>query len=681
MKGTFKLLFSAFLISLLAVAAFGQVDQGRIGGLIKDPSGAVIPGVTITVKNLSTGEERMVISGDSGEYLVSGLRPAMYSVKATLPGFASAETTQAQVVVGQKLNLDISLSPAAVAQSVTVEAITQTSIDTSSATIGVNVVQREVEALPLNGRQVSQLYLQAPGSVNSGSGTFGDIRFAGRATEQNIIRFDGIEGTAIIDANPGTLNGEVSAPFRLQSSLENVQEFRIESSNYPAEFGTGTGGQISVITKSGGNQFHGSVFEYFRNDALDSANFFDNILGQKAPLHLNQYGGSVGGPIVKDKTFFFFSFEGYKLRAGINSIESVPGDQSRICAVFSCTEASGAPSRTLSLLPAFRDPKAQIISTGTGTNVFDIAQLQERAVLNERALALRIDHQVTPMQKLYFRFFRDDGTIDQPEGVTGRRVKLVANPQNGVAGWQSAIGSSLLNEFKVGYNSVFSRTNGVAPTINGIDMSQLTINLSGNTASFSIPGQGTSAGVASPGGLVRANSATNGRGQPYTVYSLTFSDTLTWTKQHHNVKFGFEFRPSRLYTDRQGGTTYVFNNLSDFLGNRPASIQYLGDVSAASPFNNGATGMRKGELEYYIGFAQDEWRIRPNLTLNYGLRLEYYTPMREARNLDVLFNPQTGVLDPSDRKFTDNSIGWGPRVGLTWSPNTNGGGAFGKSVF
>jgi hypothetical protein len=517
--------------------------------------------------------------------------------------------------------------------------------------------------------------------VNSGSGTFGDIRFAGRATEQNIIRFDGIEGTAIIDANPGTLNGEVSAPFRLQSSLENVQEFRIESSNYPAEFGTGTGGQISVITKSGGNQFHGSVFEYFRNDALDSANFFDNILGQKAPLHLNQYGGSVGGPIVKDKTFFFFSFEGYKLRAGINSIESVPGDQSRICAVFSCTEASGAPSRTLSLLPAFRDPKAQIISTGTGTNVFDIAQLQERAVLNERALALRIDHQVTPMQKLYFRFFRDDGTIDQPEGVTGRRVKLVANPQNGVAGWQSAIGSSLLNEFKVGYNSVFSRTNGVAPTINGIDMSQLTINLSGNTASFSIPGQGTSAGVASPGGLVRANSATNGRGQPYTVYSLTFSDTLTWTKQHHNVKFGFEFRPSRLYTDRQGGTTYVFNNLSDFLGNRPASIQYLGDVSAASPFNNGATGMRKGELEYYIGFAQDEWRIRPNLTLNYGLRLEYYTPMREARNLDVLFNPQTGVLDPSDRKFTDNSIGWGPRVGLTWSPNTDGRGAFGKSVF
>jgi hypothetical protein len=459
-----------------------------------------------------------------------------------------------------------------------------------------------------------------------------------------------------------------------------VQEFRIESSNYPAEFGTGTGGQISIVTKSGGNEFHGSLFEYLRNDALDAPNFFDNIVGQKAPLRLNQYGGSVGGPIVKDKTFFFFSYEGYKLRAGINSIEAVPGDQSRICAVLSCVESSGAPSRTLALLPAFRDPKAQIVSVGTGSNVFDIAQLQAKAVLNERAVALRIDHQLSPTQKLYFRYFRDDGNIDQPEGVTGRRVDLVANPQNGVAGYQSAIGSSILNEFKVGYNGVFTRTNGVAPTVNGIDLSRLTINLSGNTASFSIPGQGTSAGVASPGGLVRANSATNGRGQPYTVYSLTFADTLSWMKQHHNFKFGFEFRPSRLYTDRQGGTTYVFNNLTDFVANRPASIQYLGDVSAPSPFNNNQTGMREAKLEYYIGFAQDEWKIRPNLTLNYGLRWEYYTPMREARHLDVLFNPQTGVIDSPDRKFTDNRKAWGPRVGLTWSPGKGGNGWLGKSV-
>src|SRR5204863_1659922 len=207
-----------------------------------------------------------------------------------------------------------------------------TALDTGSAAMGVNVNPREVESLPLNGRQLSQLYLQAPGSVNSGSGTFGDIRFSGRAVQQNVIRYDGIEGSAIIDASPGNLNGELPTPFRLQSSLENVQEFRVDSNNFPAEFGTGTGGQVSVVTKSGSNRFHGSLFEYFRNDALDAANFFDNIIGQKSPLRLNQFGGSLGGHLVQNKLFFFFSYEGYRLRAGVNSVEAVPGGASRICA-------------------------------------------------------------------------------------------------------------------------------------------------------------------------------------------------------------------------------------------------------------------------------------------------------------------------------------------------------------
>jgi hypothetical protein len=152
--------------------------------------------------------------------------------------------------------------------------------------------------------------LQAPGSVNSGSGTYGDIRFSGRAVEQNEIRYDGIEGTAIIDTQPGNLNGEVPTPFRLQSSAG-------KCSGVSRRFEQLSGGvrhryrrQISVVTKSGGNKFHGSVFEYIRNDALDAPNFFDNIIGQKSTLRLNQFGGSIGGPIVKNKAFFFFSYEG-----------------------------------------------------------------------------------------------------------------------------------------------------------------------------------------------------------------------------------------------------------------------------------------------------------------------------------------------------------------------------------
>src|SRR5204862_3796561 len=190
-------------------------------------------------------------------------------------GFGTIEYTAMPLAVGQELALDFELKPAGVQEDVTVTG-TAPVLDMSSARIGVNLSQREVDNLPVNGRQMSQLLIQAPGSQNAGTGTWQDIRFSGRAVEQNAIRYDGIEGSAIIDAAPGNLNGENNTPFKLQASLENVQEFRVESSNYPAEYGTGTGGQISVVTKSGGNVAHGTIFEYLRNDKFDAANYFDS---------------------------------------------------------------------------------------------------------------------------------------------------------------------------------------------------------------------------------------------------------------------------------------------------------------------------------------------------------------------------------------------------------------------
>ena len=670
-------LFIVSALISLQMSAAAQTDQGRIVGTVTDANGAVVPGASMVVKNERTGEERTAVTNESGYFIVSALRPSSYSVSADAKDL-SAKTTNIQLLVGQEFTLTLIVQPTGVAATVDVTAGGDSALETSSASMGANVNPREVESLPLNGRQLSQLYLQAPGSVNSGSGTYGDIRFNGRAVEQNIIRYDGIEGTAIIDASPGNLNGEVPSPFRLQSSLENVQEFRVESSNFPAEFGTGTGGQISVITKSGGNSFHGSVFEYLRNDAVDAPNFFDNVVGQKSPLRLNQFGGSFGGPIEKAKTFFFFSYEGYRLRAGINTIEAVPGEQSRICAPapngVPCVEASGAASRTLTLLPAFRDPSATIISRGTGSNLFDVAQVQASAAVNENAFAFRLDHKINSKHSMYLRFFRDQGTNNQPEGVSGRRVNFQDVPQNGVIALQSILKTTVLNEFKFGYNSVWTRTNGIARSVPGVDLSAAAINISGNTANFAIPGQGTAAGTSNPGGLIRANSATNGRGQPYTVYSLSFIDNLNWTKGNHNFKFGAEIRPNHIDTDRQGGTTYVFNSLADFLANRAASIQYLGDLSDPSPFNGGITGHRLAKSIYYIGYGQDEWKIRRNLTLNYGLRYEYYTPLYDARDGQVYFDITNGTLKPStkDQNPLKGNNGIGPRVALTWSPTASG---------
>src|SRR5436190_15764549 len=171
--------------------------------------------------------------------------------------------------------MNVVLNPAAVTTEINVSGGELVVVDTSSASIGANVNEREVASLPLNGRQLSQLYLLSPGAITAGGGSFDNIRFSGRSNQQNVIRFDGVSGGGVIDQSPGNLNGESSSNFRLQTSLENVQEFRVESSNYPAEFGTGTGGQISVITKSGSNALHGSLFEYLRNSNLDARNFFD----------------------------------------------------------------------------------------------------------------------------------------------------------------------------------------------------------------------------------------------------------------------------------------------------------------------------------------------------------------------------------------------------------------------
>src|ERR1041384_5741249 len=671
------LLIAAATVCFMQLPAHAQQDQGRIGGVITDSAGAIVRGASVVVNNEKTGEERTATSTESGSYIVSGLRPSVYTVTATAQSL-TVHATGVQLLAGQELNLNLTLQATGVEAKVDIVAAADTGIDTCTAAMGVNVNPREVEALPLNSRQLSQLYLQAPGSVNSGSGTFGDIRFSGRAVQQNVIRYDGIEGSAIIDASPGNLNGEVPSPFRLQSSLENVQEFRVDSNNFPAEFGTGTGGQVSVVTKSGSNAFHGSLFEYIRNNAVDAANFFDNIIGQKAPLRLNQFGGSIGGPLVKDKAFFFFSYEGYRVRAGVNSIEAVPGSASRLCAGPFGTGTINCNATSVALLPAFRSPDAAIIATGSGTNLFDVAQLQANSTVNENSTALRFDYKLNNKHSAYFRFFRDQGSNDQPEGVTGRRVAIKAVPQNGVLALQSLLTPTLLNEFKFGYNSAYTRINGQAPTIAGFDLSSVVINISGNTANFALPGQGTSAGTATPGGLVRANSATNGRGQPYTPYSLSLVDSVNWTKGNHNAKFGGEFRMIRLYTDRLGGTTYTYSNLNSFLTNTGQSIQFLGDVNAPSPFNGGATGQRFAKQEYYITYAEDEWKIKPNFTLNYGLRYEYYTPLREDRNLQVLFDIRTGTLrPPTEQAFQSSKTNFGPRISMTWSPSPNGSGFFG----
>jgi hypothetical protein len=649
---------AALFVALFPVVGDAQTDQGKFTGTVHDSTGAFVAGATVTIKNERTGEQRTQTTSDGGVFLIANLKPSTYTVRAVKEGFAPVEYTQMPIAVGQELHLDFEFKPRGVEEAVTV--VGQAPIlDLSSARMGANVSERDVESLPVNGRQMSQLLLQAPGSQNAGTGTWQDIRFSGRAVEQNAIRYDGIEGSAIVDAAPGNLNGEVATPFKLQASLENVQEFRVESSAYPAEFGTGSGGQVSVITKSGSNGFHGSAFEFLRNDAFDAPNHFDTTAGlPKSLLRQNQFGGSVGGPVAKDRAFFFGSYEAYRLTAGVNIVEAVP----------SAAAWARAVPAIAGLRPGFLAPGA-VILPGKSTNPdFDIAQLQTPATVREDAYSGRFDVKLTNRWSSYVRVFGDRGISDQPDSVSGRVVHTEAMPKNAVFNLQGILTDRTTNELKVGYNGAPTSLNGRVPAREGVDFSNMIVNLSGSIANNGIAGQGANSGITVPGGLIRSNSAQNGRAQPYDPYTLSFIDSLSSLRGNHYLKVGGEARLVRMETDRLGGTTYSFTNVNAFLANQPSTVQFLGDLSAPSVFNNGATGPRHFEQEYYIGYAQDEWHATPKFTLNYGVRYDYYTVPRERNDLQVKFNVDTGVIDPPTTpvlKSKTNNIQ--PRVGATFA--------------
>src|SRR5262249_44427861 len=298
-----------------------------------DPASAVVGGVSLRVLNPQTEAVRETVTDEKGFYLFDGLLPASYKVVGALSGFGELTVSDVKLGVGELRSLDLHLQPASLQESVTVSAEAESQLQTQTASIAGTIGAEPVQNLPINGRMISNLYLLAPGAQLSGSGNFGDVRFFGRSNEQNVIRYDGIQAGTIIDSNPADMTGAAGASgFRLSQSLENIQEFHVESSTYSAEFGRGTGGQVTITTKSGSNLWHGNLFEYVRNDWFDARNYFDKGVKQ-APFRLNQFGGSVGGAILKDKLFFFASQENLLQRVYVTFRQSTLSNLARSQAV------------------------------------------------------------------------------------------------------------------------------------------------------------------------------------------------------------------------------------------------------------------------------------------------------------------------------------------------------------
>ncbi len=657
---TIRVFVGATLLSAAPCLVHAQSTTGRLAGAVSDASGAAISNADVVITNEHTGAQRVLHTGPDGLFTAVSLPPSEYDLKASATGFSTVELKDVVLAVGEELTHDFALQPAGTASTVSVDAGASVALDTSSAKIGANIASREIENLPINGRQISQLYLLVPGATNSGSGTFDNIRFSGRAVEQNIIRLDGIESTSIIDTSPGNLNGELTSTFRLQQSLESVQEFRVDSSSYPAEMGTGTGGQISFITKSGTNQLHGSVFEYLRNDFFDARNTFNRrgVPNNAAKFRLNQFGGSIGGPILRDKLFGFANYE------GLRQHWAAPYSQATLSNCSRARVASNSP--VAPLLGAFPTDPTPLASEGPVRNVAGavtacgtpqqtITSIGSNGI-NENFGAIRFDYHLSDRFQMYARYNRDQGNSVQVQDASLSQFGQVEVPQNGVLALNQVWSGHLFNESKFGYNGIKMRVLGVAGPSPNADLSRARIAV---------------AGLTNVGSLISLSSSFNGVGAPYTGQTFSYIDNLSLVRGNHNLKFGAEVRPVSLYNNQIGGTTYTYNSIDAFVSNSPNQIQFYGDLSDTSPFT-GLSGNALVKQVYYIGYAQDEWKLRPNVTLSYGLRYEYFSPLHEVRNKNVFFDMAAGTIIPkfSGDWYTSKKTNLGPRLALTWAPRT-----------
>ncbi len=530
------------LVTLLALAtltsAFAQQIESRIIGKVVDQSGAALPGVTVTVTAQQTGAVRTEVTEADGAYTVTNLGPGTYVVAFELSGFGTKQETVV-LGLGQVQTTDAALGVAGVTEQVTVTAVSPV-LDISSAKIGVNVSPEEVENLPVNGRNFANLMTLATGASSDGNGGWASVRFNGKSNQQNYLNYDGVDGTYVFDASPGYLNA-TGSQFRLQTSMESVAEFRVNSGLAPAESGLGAGGNISVVSKSGSNAYRGSAFWYRRDDALDSANKYDDV---KQPLELDQLGGSIGGPIARNKTFFFVSYEGLRQTTGLSFTEAVPSDEARrrILAGEPTTTGGGrSPERTRAVAPLLNGFPQGAVPVA-GNVLVSLASLTSSAEQDEDTASFRIDHRFNDNNSVYARYLYSQGDIDTPDRtVTPRRVRAKQEPQNFVGNWQSIIGESLVNELKVGYNKPETSAAAFGPS--GYD--PVGVSLSGAFTSSSIDARGTT-GIARSGLLIRATSNASTTGSSFNPNSLAFSDAATWTRGAHTLKFGGEYPQDRI---------------------------------------------------------------------------------------------------------------------------------------
>lgn len=632
------IVFLVFLFGLSGVS-LAQNATGTIAGNVRDPSNASLPGAQVTVRNEDTGLTRKVATNTEGEYRIPFLPVGWYSVRVQQEGFKSQVQNKLRLEILQVLAINFNLELGSVSETVTVESRAPL-LETETSQAGQVIKTEQVNNLPLNVRQFMQLTFLAPMAVPATA----DFRSTevnrdtavpasgGQRPEQNNYQIDGIDNKE---------NGRNS--FAISPPVDSISEFKVQTGMAPAEFGRGGGTIINVVTKSGTNNHHGTVYEFLRNDKLDARPFFAN---RKSPLKRNQFGAAVGGPIIKNKLLFFANYEGLRQASTGNP---------PVGRVFTPDERNGVFTSVIrdpftktpfpnNTIPRDRlNPISQNIlklvplpnNPGDPARNFIYNDVPSGRVPRDNVVG-RVDYNVGSNDTVFGRYLFDQENfttppqLPPPANSNGRDFKLRA--QGASAHWNHVIGPSLVNSLSVGY----TRYHNLSATLNSFKQDLITPAGITNTLAAVDPLFWAAPAVTVTGYLMPTEVTPNYR----TTDNYQIQENLFWNKRNHNLKFGVDLRDPRehmFYTGGNGATqfqnAYTGNNVADFLLGVPSNVSKTARATVW------------GSRVHYLGtYIQDDWKITPKLTLNIGLRYEVESALRQTDNGGVGFDIATGTL-------------------------------------
>jgi hypothetical protein len=636
-----------FIIFVSTVATWSQQVTGTILGRVTDSTGSVVPGATIQIQNPAIGFSRTDQADSDGRYLESSLPLGTYSVTVQKAGFQTLVHSGIAITVGSEVTVNAELAVGDVQQHVEVTGEAP-AIETSNATLSGLVSQDQLRDLPLNGRSVDTLALLSPGifanRASAGNTAVGlGLHFTvnGARQDWNLYLLD---GTVTNDA----LSGRSSAAGEAMG-VEGILEFRILTHSFSAEYGRTAGGVVSAVTRSGTNDFHGSAYEFVRNTVFNSQNVFAKTI---PPYHRNQFGAAVGGPIFKNKLFFFANYEGLRGRQAVPSTTTVPTQ-----AAINTATANFSPSLPYLLLypsPSLIVPSTISPDGLTGNVVTNFTQPSR-----EDYTMTRLDYKISDKDSLFARYVYDPSIIVTAPTAPGFVLAIAGDDRFLALGETHIFSPSTLNEFRFAVN----RTD---PNGNSYATGPINSNL------LFVPGQvfGSIAFTSTTNGPAVLSSLGTNKTPRQDVHQnlITESDTVTTVKGAHTIKFGFDVEREQInqVTCTSCAGAWQLSSLPNFLTAKPTGTYTVALINATS------TPQRGWRRILFGAFAQDDIRLRPNLTLNLGLRWEFYTNPSEIHGYS---SANINITDPANTPgppFLAPKLNFAPRVGLAWDPTGSG---------